>query len=238
MLKLSYIPMLAILFVLATVAVGCDGPAGQNEPASAVGNAAQSPEDEADGPVTNSPDQTVANRPDETGLATATFAGGCFWCMEPPFEKMEGVKDVVSGYAGGEGENPTYDDYAEKGHIEVVRITYDPDKVSYEELLEVFWVQIDPTDPGGQFVDRGREYRSAIFYHNERQERLARESKQQLARTGPFDEPIVTEILPGGKFYPAEEYHQDYYKDRPVRYQFYRSRSGRDAFLDRHWDDR
>ena len=180
---------------------------------------------------------TPATIPPEVTADTArtTFAGGCFWCMEPPFEKLDGVVDVLSGYMGGEGENPTYGDYAEKGHIEVVQVYYDPEKVSYERLLHVFWRQIDPTDPDGQFVDRGPEYRSAIFYHDEEQKRLAEESKRELDETGPFDEPIVTEIIPAGTFYPAEEYHQDYYKEHSLRYGYYRSRSGRDDFLDDAW---
>ncbi len=167
----------------------------------------------------------------------AIFAGGCFWCMEPPFEKLDGVIDVVSGYTGGEGKNPTYSDYAEKGHVEAVQIAYDPNKVSYEQLLDVFWRQIDPTDSGGQFVDRGPQYRSAIFYRNDRQKKLAEESKEQLAKSGRFDKPVVTEILPASAFYRAEDYHQNYYKEHSLRYRYYRSRSGRDRFLEKVWGD-
>ena len=171
-------------------------------------------------------------------LAIATFAGGCFWCMEPPFEKLEGVSEVVSGYTGGEVENPTYEEVAagRTGHAEAVRIHYDPEKTSYEELLEVFWRNIDPTDGGGQFVDRGSQYRSAIFYHDEEQKRLA--EKSQLEESERFAEPIVTEILPAGPFYRAEDYHQDYYKKSPVRYKFYRWGSGRDQFLEEKWETR
>ncbi|MBM3303251.1 MAG: peptide-methionine (S)-S-oxide reductase MsrA, partial [Deltaproteobacteria bacterium] len=165
----------------------------------------------------------------------ATFAGGCFWCMRPPFEKLNGVAKVVSGYTGGTGENPTYEDYAEKGHIEAIQITYDPSIISYTRLLEVFWRQIDPTDPGGQFVDRGLQYRSAIFYHDEEQKKLAERSKEQLATSGRFDKPIVTEILKASVFYTAEDYHQDYHVKNPLRYKFYRSRSGRDQFLEKTW---
>jgi peptide methionine sulfoxide reductase msrA/msrB len=155
--------------------------------------------------------------------------------MEAPFEKLPGVTEVVSGYMGGSGRNPTYDDYAEKGHVEVVQIAYDPARIVYGQLLEVFWRQIDPTDGGGQFVDRGPEYRSAIFVHDGEQRRLARESKQRLADSGRFEKPIATEILPAGRFYEAENYHQDYYEEHSIRYRFYRSRSGRDEFLDRVW---
>ena len=149
---------------------------------------------------------------------TATFAGGCFWCMEPPFEKLKGVVDVVSGYTGGTGEHPTYENYANTGHIEAIQVTYDPSIVSYERLLDVFWRQINPTDPDGQFVDRGKQYRSAIFYHNEEQKRLAEKSRDELAKSGRFDKPVVTEILKAATFFNAEDYHQDYYKKNPVRY--------------------
>lgn len=168
-------------------------------------------------------------------MEKATFAGGCFWCMEPPFEKLHGVSDVLSGYTGGTGANPTYDDYARKGHVEAIEIAYDPTRVTYAQLLDLFWRQIDPTDAGGQFVDRGPQYRSAIFYHNDEQKRLAERSKQELQASGRFRQPIVTEILPAATFYPAEAYHQDYYKKNPIRYKYYRSRSGRDAFLDKSW---
>lgn len=167
----------------------------------------------------------------------ATFAGGCFWCMEKPFEKLAGVSSVTSGYAGGTNADPTYGNYAANGHIEVVEILYDPSVVSYEKLLNVYWRQVDPTDPGGQFVDRGHAYTTAIFYHSPEQKRLAEESKAELAASGVFDKPLVTPILPAPEFYPAEEYHQDYYKKNPVRYYFYRSRSGRDQFLDKVWED-
>jgi peptide methionine sulfoxide reductase msrA/msrB len=171
----------------------------------------------------------------QTKYDTATFAGGCFWCMEPPFEKLKGVSDVVSGYMGGTGKNPTYEDYASKGHIEVVQIKYDPSIISYNTLLDVLWRQINPTDAGGQFVDRGPQYRSAIFYHNEEQENLAEKSKAELQKSGKFDKPIVTEILKASTFYKAEDYHQDYYKKNPIRYKYYRSRSGRDEYLEKIW---
>jgi peptide methionine sulfoxide reductase msrA/msrB len=173
----------------------------------------------------------------ETKLEKATFAGGCFWCMEHPFEKMEGVKEVISGYTGGHKENPTYKEVSSNstGHAEAVEVVYDPTVVTYEQLLDVFWRQIDPTDPGGQFVDRGSSYRTAIFFHNKEQERLAEKSKQELAKSGRFDKPIVTEITPAGPFYRAEEYHQDYYKKSSLRYKIYRFGSGRDRYLKKVW---
>jgi len=171
-------------------------------------------------------------------LKQATFAGGCFWCMEPPFEKLNGVADVVAGYTGGTGDNPTYKDYAEKGHVEAIQITYDPSKISYPELLDVFWQQIDPTDPGGQFVDRGKSYRSAIFYHDEAQKRQAEKSKEEIEKSGRFSKPIVTEIIEFTRFYKAEEYHQDYYKKKALQYKLYRSHSGRDSFLEKAWREK
>ncbi len=166
---------------------------------------------------------------------TATFAGGCFWCMEPPFEKLKGVVEVVSGYTGGTSKNPTYEDYGNSGHIEAVQITYDPSVISYSKLLDVFWRQIDPTDPNGQFVDRGPHYRSAIFYHNPTQKKLAEKSKEDLAKSGRFDKPIVTEIIEASPFFKAEEYHQDYYRKNPLRYKYYRYNSGRDQYIERIW---
>jgi len=168
-------------------------------------------------------------------LEKAIFAGGCFWCMEPPFERLTGVEKVISGYTGGTGPNPNYQDYGKKGHVEAIEVTFDPSKISYTQLLDVFWRQINPTDPGGQFADRGPYYRSAIFYHNEEQKKLAEKSKEELGKSGRYDTPIATEILPASTFYAAEDYHQDYYKNNPLRYKFYRSGSGRDAYLDKVW---
>ena len=175
---------------------------------------------------------------DRSGYERAVFAGGCFWCMEPPFEKLEGVSDVVSGYTGGHKDNPTYKEVSRggTGHLEAVTIYYDPTKVSYEKLLDVFWRQVDPTDPGGQFVDRGESYETAIFYVGEAQKTLAEESKSRLDASGRYDKPIVTPILPAKEFFRAEEYHQDYYKKNPIRYKFYRFNSGRDQYLKRIWD--
>lgn len=165
----------------------------------------------------------------------AIFAGGCFWCMEKPFEKLDGVFSVISGYTGGETQNPTYGNYAAGGHIEAIEISYDPARLSYQKLLDVYWHQVDPTDAGGQFVDRGHAYTTAIFYFNDEQQRLAEESKAGLEKRGAFEKPIVTPILPAETFYPAEDYHQDYYKKNPIRYSYYRSGSGRDRYLDKIW---
>ena len=166
----------------------------------------------------------------------ATFAGGCFWCMVAPFAELPGVEKVVSGYTGGHKEKPTYEEVASKttGHHEAVQITFDPDKTTYEELLDIFWRQIDPTDPGGQFADRGEPYHTAIFYHSEEQKQKAESSKRALAASGRFDKPIVTKILPAQTFYPAEEYHQDFYKKNPFHYEHYRRGSRRDDFIKKH----
>ena len=170
----------------------------------------------------------------------ATFAGGCFWCLESDFKKVDGVVEAVSGYIGGDTENPTYHEVSSggTGHVEAVQLRYDPAIISYRELLDVFWRHVDPTDAGGQFVDRGSQYRPAIFYHDEEQKRLAQASKEELAQSGPFDKPIATEILEATKFYPAEEYHQDYYKKDALRYKLYRQHSGRDQFLTNVWGDK
>ncbi len=173
----------------------------------------------------------------EMKLKKATFAGGCFWCMEPPFERLAGVKKVISGYTGGTGTNPTYQTYAAQGHVEAIEVEYDPERVSYSELLDLFWRQIDPTDPGGQFVDRGREYRTAIFYQDKEEKRLAEESKELLDKSGRFSKPVVTEILKASEFYPAEDYHQDYYRKSALKYKFYRYRSGRNQFLKDSWEN-
>ena len=169
----------------------------------------------------------------------ATFAGGCFWCMEKPFEQADGVLAVISGYTGGDEADPTYEAVSGggTGHLEAVEITFDPQKITYAELLEIFWRQIDPTDDGGQFVDRGGQYRSAIFYHSTEQQRQAEASKARLASARIFGKPLVTGILPAKPFYPAEDYHQDYYKKNPLRYKYYRHGSGRDRFLESTWQD-
>lgn len=169
----------------------------------------------------------------------ATFAGGCFWCMVKPFDEQPGIIKVVSGYTGGHKENPTYKEVCSEttGHYEAVQITFDPEVFPYEKLLELYWPQIDPTDAGGQFADRGDSYRTAIFYHNEHQKELAEESKRQLEASGRFSEPIATQILPAKPFYEAEEYHQGYYKKNKFRYAMYRRGSGRDRFIKENWKD-
>ncbi|WP_152394111.1 peptide-methionine (R)-S-oxide reductase MsrB [Paenibacillus guangzhouensis] len=172
-----------------------------------------------------------------TNQALATFAGGCFWCMVSPFDEMPGIHQVVSGYTGGHTVNPTYKEVCSEttGHYEAVQITFDPAIFPYTKLLELFWQQIDPTDAGGQFYDRGQSYQTAIFYHTEEQREQAEASKQALEMSGRFDKPIVTEILPAAAFYPAEDYHQGYYRTNPSHYKRYRTGSGRDAYITKHW---
>lgn len=172
-------------------------------------------------------------------LEIATFAGGCFWCVEAGFEKLPGVKKVISGYTAGHVDNPTYKQVSAgtTGHLEAVQVYYDPSVISYRTLLDSLWRQTNPTDNGGQFVDRGEQYRTGIFYHNEQQRADAEQSLAEVNKAGPFDKPVITEIQPFAKFWPAEEYHQDYYKKNPVRYKFYRYNSGRDQFLEKTWGD-
>ena len=167
----------------------------------------------------------------------ATFAGGCFWCMEHPFDNLSGVVSVTSGYTGGQKRNPTYEEVSAgaTGHAESVQIVYDPIKIGYEKLLAVYWHNIDPTVKDRQFCDTGHQYRGAIFYHTEEQHRLAAKSKEALEKNKPFREPVVTEISKAGEFYPAEEYHQHYYKKNPIRYKYYRNGCGRDRRLKELW---
>jgi len=167
----------------------------------------------------------------------AIFAGGCFWCMEAAFEEVEGVLDVISGYTGGDIPNPTYEEVStgKTGHYEAIEVKYDPDEITYQELLDIFWQQIDPTNPVGQFADRGSQYKTAIFYHNDEQKVLADKSKDELQESGMFQKEIVTEILPVSEFYQAEEYHQDYYKKNPTSYEGYHIGSGRAAYIESKW---
>jgi peptide-methionine (S)-S-oxide reductase len=169
--------------------------------------------------------------------AKAIFAGGCFWCMEPPYDKLDGVIATISGYTGGTKLNPTYEQVSSgsTGHAEAVQVEYDPKKVSYEKLLDVFWHNVDPTQKDGQFCDHGNQYRTAIFAVNDEQKKLAEASKAALMKSKPFKGDIVTEIVPATTFYPAEDYHQDYYMKNPVRYKFYRTGCGRDARLKELW---
>ncbi len=187
--------------------------------------------------LSNVANQTINEVDSMTEKKLATFAGGCFWCMEPPFENLEGVINVTSGFAGGTEENPTYKQVSSgtTGHVESIQIEYDPKKVDYKTLLDTFWRQIDPTDEEGQFNDRGFQYTTAIFFHDNEQKTLAEESKQLLDKSGTFDKPVVTRIVPFTTFFVAEDYHQDYYKNNKLKYKFYRGRSGRDQFLHNTW---
>jgi peptide-methionine (S)-S-oxide reductase len=173
----------------------------------------------------------------DTDHKTATFAGGCFWCMEPPFDKLEGVISTTSGYIGGHKQDPSYKEVSRggTGHAEAVQIVYDPGLVDYAELLDVFWHNIDPTTANGQFCDWGDQYRSEIFYHDTEQRQLATKSRAALEELKPFEEPVVTAISEATTFYPAEDYHQDYYQKNPVRYKFYRYGCGRDKRLEELW---
>jgi peptide-methionine (S)-S-oxide reductase len=179
--------------------------------------------------------QDKSASPGAEPTAVATFAGGCFWCMQPPFDKTPGVISTTAGYTGGTKVDPTYEEVSDggTGHAESVEVTYDPSKVTYQQLLDIYWHNVDPLDPGGQFCDRGNQYRTAIFYHDDEQKRLAEASKQALTKR--FDQPIATEIVPAGPFYPAEDYHQEYYKKNPIRYKFYRWNCGRDQRLAELW---
>jgi len=173
----------------------------------------------------------------QTSTAKAIFAGGCFWCMEPPFDKLDGVISTISGYTGGHTDNPTYKQVSKDttGHYEALEITYDPNKVSYETLLDVFWRNVDPLDAHGQFCDKGESYRTAVFYLDDMQKKLAEKSKQEIDDSKRFDQKVVTEILAAKHFYPAEDYHQNYYQKNPLRYKYYRFSCGRDQRLEELW---
>jgi peptide-methionine (S)-S-oxide reductase len=202
---------------------------------SVLGHASDSAEPSAGA----SPASKPANMPEGQQRAVATFAGGCFWCMQPPFDALKGVISTTAGYTGGHAKNPTYEQVSAggTGHAESVQIIYDPKVVSYAKLLDVFWHNIDPITANRQFCDEGNQYRSAIFYHNEEQKRLAEESKKALEQSGRFKQPIVTQIVPATEFYPAEDYHQGYYRKNPIRYKFYRYTCGRDARLKELWGE-
>jgi len=215
--KTSYMKIIVLVNIFFLFLTGCSASQQQGEDTS---------------------DQNAQLASVSNNTETATIAGGCFWCIEAPFEKIEGVISSVSGYAGGDEKNPTYKAVAsgQTSHRESVQVTYDPEIISYSEILDIFWKQFDPTDPGGSFYDRGTQYTSAIFYHNEEQRKVAEASKQQLDDSGIFDKPIVTDILELNAFYQAEDYHQDYYKKKPDHYQSYRKGSGRDKFIEKHWE--
>ncbi|MEX0920874.1 MAG: peptide-methionine (S)-S-oxide reductase MsrA [Candidatus Pacearchaeota archaeon] len=170
-------------------------------------------------------------------MEKATFAGGCFWCMEPAFSNKEGVMEVVSGYSGGKEENPSYEEVSSgsTGHLEAVQVIFNPEKVSYKEIINIYWQSIDPTDEGGQFADRGPQYKTAIFYHDKKQKEIAEKSKKNLEDSKKFDLPIATKIICFKNFYKAEEYHQNYYKKNQTHYKMYKVGSGREAFLNKTW---
>jgi methionine-S-sulfoxide reductase len=175
---------------------------------------------------------------EEKKMETATLAGGCFWCMQPPFDKLKGVVKTTAGYTGGRTKNPTYEEVCGggTGHLEAVEVVFDPTQVSYDQILDAFWRSIDPTDPGGQFGDRGEQYQTAIFYHDEAQKRAAEASKKRLEASGVFNKPVAVQLRPAAPFYPAEEHHQKYYCKRPAHYEAYKVGSGRAGFLHRAWD--
>jgi len=179
----------------------------------------------------------VMGQQEGEGMSVATFAGGCFWCLEPPFHQTEGVVDVIAGYMGGTVENPSYEQVStgKSGHLEVAQVTFDPEVVSFNRLLEIFWRNIDPTDSYGQFADRGPQYKTAIFWHDEEQRQAALASKEKLAASGKFTNPIVTDIREARVFYPAEEYHQDYYRKNSLHYNAYKVGSGRAGFIQKTW---
>jgi peptide-methionine (S)-S-oxide reductase len=227
----------ALLALLAYGCSGCGGgvvsSSGSAEPAGGGGPSATGEHEMAEAPHGGSP----LEPPPRAGLAIATFAGGCFWCMEAPFERLPGVGAVISGYTGGPEVGPTYEQVGsgETGHAEAVRIVYDPALITYEQLLDVFWHQIDPTTVDQSFVDTGPQYRTAIYVHTPEQRAAAEASKRALTAANRFGAPIVTTIEDAGPFYRAEEYHQDFYRTTPGRYQSYRRGSGRDAYIDRIW---
>jgi len=205
--------------------------------------AQKTPEPETSAPGASQPgavtpaDDAQTRKGNGHSPAEAIFAGGCFWCLEPPFDALDGVLETTSGYTGGHVENPTYQQVSAgiTGHMEAVRVLYDPDKVDYATLLDIFWRNIDPLDPYGQFCDKGEQYRSAIFFHTEEQRALAESSIKKLNESGKLAGPVVTELLPASTFWPAEEYHQDYPAKNPVRYKFYRYNCGRDRRLKELW---
>ena len=182
-------------------------------------------------------DEQAASTQTKPAPALATFAGGCFWCMQSEFDALPGILSTTVGYTGGSNPNPTYEEVSSgtTGHAEAIQIAYDPSKTGYEQLLDIFWSNIDPTQLNGQFADHGSQYRTAVFYHSEKQQRLAQASKERLQRSGKFEGPIVTDITPASAFYPAEEYHQRYYKKNQLHYQAYSVGSGRMPFLERLW---
>jgi peptide methionine sulfoxide reductase msrA/msrB len=220
MLKSQKIPMLMMSLIVSLLLACGSSPSGTAETTEATS--------ELEEKVVFSSDTQLA-----------TFAGGCFWCVEAPFEDLDGVISVVSGYAGGKEKNPTYGDVSsgKTSHRESVQITFDPQVISYSELVDIFWQTYDPTDVGGSFFDRGTQYESAVFYHNPEQKKVAEESKARLDKSGRFSKPVATPVIKYTNFYAAEDYHQDYYKKNPTEYYSYRTGSGRDAFIKKHWPE-
>ncbi len=235
--------ILSVMVAMVLVSTACQSggsdrseTASTNEPAASGENGDSAESQPA--PAAATKGQPLA-APVPDGREVATFAGGCFWCMEGPFEKLDGVDEVLSGYTGGLEKNPTYKQVSSgsTGHTEAVRVIYDPGKVEYKKLVDVFWRSMDPTDAGGQFADRGSQYRPAIFFHDDAQKQIAEASKKALAESERFDKPIVVPIQPAQDFYVAEDYHQDYYKTNSTHYNAYRRGSGRAGFLEKTWGD-
>ena len=228
--------LIMYIIFISLLTIGCSTPDAATLK-DAQGEMTQYESEMTDGGMMTS-DKDIMDSDDKMMMESiATFAGGCFWCMEPPYDKLEGVISTTSGYTGGQKENPTYKEVSAggTGHAEAVQVVYDPTKVSYEKLLEVFWKNVDPTVKDRQFCDRGNQYRTAIFYHTDEQRQLAEASKEQIA--GHFDT-VYTEIVPASAFYPAEEYHQNYYQKNPLRYKYYRTSCGRDKRLKEVWGDK
>lgn len=235
-------PIFAVLLVLLSTAIavsGCKPTRSSEGGDGSVSSPDGAEASESQAEEQNKGTEALPDELNEPSLEIATFAGGCFWCMEPPFDKLDGVERTISGYTDGDEEHPTYKQvsYGQTSHTEAVRVYYNPEKVTYEQLLDVFWRNINPTQKNGQFVDIGSQYRTGIYVHTDEQRRLAEQSKEALAASGRFDKPIVTEIKSASTFWKAEEYHQDFYKKSPARYKSYRSGSGRDEFIEKAWGE-
>lgn len=241
--RMPVVLCLLVILPLSLFARGSSDSAQADQPAPA-GNAIEEGAESVQQPSGINPPLDVEYLDEVTalrqGYAVATFAGGCFWCMEGPYDVLEGVISTTPGYSGGHVINPRYEEVVSgtTGHTEVVQVVFDPQVISYEQLLEVFWVNIDPLDAGGQFCDRGSQYRSEIFYHDEHQRTAALASRQMIDEAGILPAPIVTEVTALDVFYPAEQYHHDYYRRNPIRYRFYRTACGRDARLAQLWGER
>lgn len=236
-MNLSRIASVSSAASLLLTLMACQSGGGERAQASSPEPPTAAPEAPASQPAAAATSGQPLATPPAQGLVVATFAGGCFWCMEGPFEALDGVDAVLSGYTGGPEKNPTYKQVSggSTGHTEAVRVIYDPEKVGYDKLVEVYWRSMDPTDAGGQFADRGPHYRPAIFFHTPEQQEIAQASKQALAQSKRFDKPIVVPIQPAQDFWVAEDYHQDYYKTNTAHYNSYKRGSGRTGFLESTW---